>query len=77
MVWSKIMEIFKTNTVFDFMGKRIPFLGLSALLVIGSFILLFTKGLHLGIDFSGGTLIQVQYTQAAPIKDIREILAKK
>lgn len=68
------MEIFKKDTVFDFMGKRLPFLGLSAILVVASFILIFTKGLHLGIDFSGGTLVQVQYNQTAPISDIREVL---
>jgi len=68
------MEIFKSNKSYNFMGRRLPFLGFSALLVLASFILLFTKGLNLGIDFSGGTLVQVQYTKAAPIKEIREIL---
>jgi len=68
------MEMFKKNKTYNFMGKRLPFLGFSAILVIASFILLFTKGLNLGIDFSGGTLIQVQYTTQAPIKDIRDIL---
>ena len=70
------MEIFKSNKIYNFMGKRVPFLGFSALLVIASFILVFTKGLNLGIDFSGGTLVQVQYTKAAPIQDIRDLLAK-
>jgi len=68
------MEIFKKDTIFDFMGKRLPFLGISAILVIASFILIFTKGLQLGIDFSGGTLIQVQYEQKAPIGKIRDVL---
>jgi len=68
------MEIFKSNKTYDFMGKRLPFLGFSSLLVIISLVLIFTKGLNLGIDFSGGTLVQVKYTQTAPIKDIREIL---
>ena len=68
------MEIFKSNKSYNFMGRRLPFLGFSAVLVVASFILLFTKGLNLGIDFSGGTLVQVQYTKTAPIKDIREIL---
>ncbi len=68
------MEIFKSNKSYDFMGKRLPFLGLSSILVILSFVLLFTKGLNLGIDFSGGTLVQVQYQQAAPIDKIRDIL---
>jgi preprotein translocase subunit SecF len=69
------MEIFKKNKTYDFMGKRLPFLGFSALLVIASFVLLFTKGLNLGIDFSGGTLVQVQYTQNAPIDKIRDVLS--
>lgn len=68
------MEIFKENKTYNFMGKRLPFLGFSAILVVTSFILLFTKGLNLGLDFSGGTLIQVQYTQQAPINKIRDIL---
>ena len=69
------MEIFRSNKTYDFMGKRLPFLGFSALLVIVSFVLLFTKGLNLGIDFSGGTLVQVQYTQNAPIDKIRDVLS--
>ena len=69
------MEIFKQNKTYDFMGKRLPFLGFSALLVIVSFVLLFTKGLNLGIDFSGGTLVQVQYTQNAPIDKVRDVLS--
>jgi len=70
------MEIFKSNKTYNFMGKRLPFLAFSSILVLASFILLFTKGLNLGIDFSGGTLVQVQYTKAAPLNDIRDILSK-
>ena len=70
------MEIFKSNKTYDFMGKRLPFLGFSTILVLASLILLFTKGLNLGIDFSGGTLVQVQYEKAAPIKEIRNTLSK-
>ncbi len=70
------MEIFKGNKIYDFMGKRIPFLGLSVLLVIASIILLITKGLNFGIDFSGGTIVQVKYEQKAPINKIREVLNK-
>ena len=68
------MEIFKKGVVYDFMGKRIPFLGLSALLVIASIVLLMTKGLNFGIDFAGGTIVQVKYEQKAPIDKIREVL---
>ena len=68
------MEFFKINKVFDFMGKRLPFLGLSLILFLGSLVLLTTKGLNFGIDFSGGTIVQVKYEQKAPIDDIRNIL---
>jgi len=70
------MEIFKSNKTYDFMGKRLPFLGFSTILVLASLILLFTKGLNLGIDFSGGTLVQVQYEKVAPIKEVRDILSR-
>lgn len=70
------MEIFKSGKIHDFMGKRIPFLGFSALLVIASIVLLFSKGLNFGIDFAGGTIVQVKYEQKAPIDKIREVLNK-
>jgi len=42
--------------------------------IVGSYILLFTKGLNFGIDFTGGTIIQVKYDKPANIKEIREAL---
>lgn len=68
------MEIFKTEKIYDFMSKRFAFLGLSSFLIIASIILLFTKGLNFGIDFVGGTIVQVKYEQTAPINQIRDIL---
>lgn len=68
------MEIFKSEKNYDFMGKRKAFLGLSSILLIASIVLLLTKGLNLGIDFAGGTIVQVKYTQNAPINDIRDTL---
>ena len=68
------MEIFKTDKIYDFMGKRLAFLGFSSILVIASIVLLFTKGLTFGIDFAGGTIIQVKYEQVAPINQIRDTL---
>ncbi|MFA7084592.1 MAG: protein translocase subunit SecF [Arcobacteraceae bacterium] len=71
------MEFFKTDKIYDFMGKRFSFLAISILLVLASLGILATKGLNFGIDFAGGTLIQVKYEQKAPIDDIRDILRQK
>lgn len=68
------MEIFKTEKIYDFMSKRFAFLGLSSFLIVASIVLLFTKGLNFGIDFVGGTIVQVKYEQAAPIDQVRELL---
>ncbi len=71
------MEIFKTDRIYNFMGRRLPFLGLSSILFIASIVILFTKGLNFGIDFAGGTIIQVKYEKQAPISDIRTVLKTK
>lgn len=71
------MEFFKTDKTYNFMGKRLPFLGLSLILFLASLGILFTKGLNFGIDFAGGTLVQIKYDKAAPIDNIRDILKQK
>ena len=71
------MEFFKTDKTYNFMGKRLPFLGLSLILFLASLGILFTKGLNFGIDFAGGTLVQIKYDKTAPIDNIRDILKQK
>ncbi len=68
------MEIFNTTKIYDFMSKSKIFLGFSILMILLSYGILFTKGLNYGIDFAGGTLVQVKYNHDAPIKKIREAL---
>lgn len=69
------MQVFTSRKIYDFMKLRFASIGLSFVLVIGSIILLFTQGLNYGIDFSGGTLVQIKYNDKnAPIDDIRNIL---
>ena len=70
------MEIFKSDKIYDFMGKSKLFIALSLVLVLASYVMLFTRGLHYGIDFAGGTLVQLKYEKSAPIKKIREDLKK-
>jgi preprotein translocase subunit SecF len=68
------MEFFKGDKIHNFMGKSKLFLAFSALLMLASYTLLFTKGLHFGIDFAGGTIVQVKYEGNAPIEKIRDIV---
>lgn len=69
------MQVFTSRKIYDFMKLRFASIGLSLVLVLGSIILLFTQGLNYGIDFSGGTLVQIKYNDKnAPLDEIRNIL---
>ena len=56
------------------MGKSKLAMVFSIVLVLSSFALLMTKGLNYGVDFAGGTVVQVQYETKAPIDSMREKL---
>jgi len=58
------------------MEKSKRFGMLSITLLIISLGLILTKGFNYGIDFAGGTLVQVQYEGKAPISDIRKAISK-
>ncbi|MDQ7062341.1 MAG: protein translocase subunit SecF [Sulfurimonas sp.] len=68
------MEFFKYTRTFNFMGKSKFALVFSIMLLLGSYVLLVTKGLNYGVDFAGGTIVQVKYDTAAPIKKMRDKL---
>lgn len=59
----------------DFMRFRRKALILSGVLVLASVLLLFTRGLNLGIDFAGGNLMQLKFQTTVEIGDLREILS--
>lgn len=58
----------------DFVSKFRPAQILSIVLVLGSIFLLATKGLNFGLDFTGGTLVEVKYSDAADLEKIRKQL---
>jgi preprotein translocase subunit SecF len=71
------MELFKYEKPLSLMAQAKRFGIFSIILVITSLGLIFTKGFNMGIDFAGGTVIQVQYDQKAPIDEVREILGNQ
>ena len=66
-------KLIPTNSNYQFMNIRNMMLYISASFVIISLLLLIFKGLNLGIDFKGGTLIEVR-TQNSDISELRKIL---
>jgi preprotein translocase subunit SecF len=73
-----MIEILK-NTKIDFMGKRkIALVFSSILIAIGLFaVVQIARGsANLGIDFAGGTAVQIKFNESVPLQDVREALKK-
>lgn len=68
------MRLFKSGSTIDFMSKRQLAMLFSAVLILAAVASMFVRGLHLGIDFTGGTLIEVGYQNEADIPAIRGVL---
>jgi len=58
----------------NFTSLRTPALIFSILLIIVSLGALFTKGLNMGVDFTGGTVIEIGYPEATEVEPIRTAL---
>jgi preprotein translocase subunit SecF len=69
------VEFFSHQTSYPFMATRKVWYTLSAVLMIASVVSFFTRGLNLGIDFTGGVSAQVSFSQAANVDDVRTKLA--
>ncbi|GAA6137611.1 protein translocase subunit SecF [Arenicella sp. 4NH20-0111] len=70
------MQILAKETKIDFIGLRSIALILSFLLIAAGIYSLTTKGLNYGIDFSGGTKIELVFDQDIAIQDLRDELVK-
>ncbi len=56
------------------MAKSKIFFLISFVFVLASYFLIYTKGFNLGIDFAGGTVVQVKYEEKAPIDKVRKAI---
>lgn len=64
-----------TKKIFDFMARRKLAYAFSGILVLGSILALATQGLNFGIDFTGGTLVELGYADNADLDAIRGALS--
>ncbi len=62
---------------FKFLRFRFISYGVSLLLVLGSVLLLFTKGLNLGLDFTGGKVVEVRFENPPDIGKLRKALKER
>lgn len=70
------MKMNRKVTQFKFMSKRWIAFGVSGLVILAGIILFFTRGFNLGIDFTGGTMVEVSLIKELPIEQLRSGLSK-
>lgn len=68
------MQILQSRPEINFMGKRKLALVFSIALILISLGSILTRGLSFGIDFTGGTLIEVGYPDAVELAEVRGVL---
>ncbi|WP_120950983.1 protein translocase subunit SecF [Helicobacter sp. L8] len=69
------MELFKWVRVLDFMGYARFTLPLSGVVVLVCLGLMFFKGFNLGVDFSGGSVVQVRFEKVVSVAKVREVVS--
>ena len=69
------MEFFKIHRDIPFMRHALIFNGISFATFALAVFFLFSRGLHLSVEFTGGTLMEVSYKQAADVGKIRDTVA--
>ncbi|HDP93989.1 MAG TPA: protein translocase subunit SecF [Candidatus Aminicenantes bacterium] len=70
------MGIFNKVPEFRFMSKRFIAFALSGLVIVAGIFAFFTKGFNLGIDFTGGTMIEVAFKAPTRVGELRDRLSR-
>ena len=68
------MEFFRIKRDIPFMRHALVLNAISLLTFVAAVFFLATRGLHLSIEFTGGTVLEVQYQQAADLGKAREAI---
>ena len=70
------MEFFRIKKDIPFMRHALTFNVISLVTFLLAVFFLFSRGLHLSVEFTGGTLIEVSYQQTAELEKVRNALSK-
>src|SRR5205085_2194790 len=70
------MEFFRIKRDIPFMRHALVFNIVSAVTFLLAVLFLATRGLNLGVDFKGGTLVEIAYGHAADLSRVREVVDK-
>ena len=70
------MEFFRIRRDIPFMRHALVLNAISAITFLAAVFFLITKGLHLSVEFTGGTVMEISYQQTAPLNTIRTDLTK-
>ncbi|AGM40682.1 protein-export membrane protein SecF [Spiribacter salinus M19-40] len=71
-----VLDFFKRETRFDFMSHCLRAALVTVLLVLGALAVLWLRGLNPGLDFTGGTLVEVGYAEAVNLPEVRSTLSE-
>jgi preprotein translocase subunit SecF len=70
------MEFFRIHRVIPFMKHALVFNVISLVTFLLAVVFLATRGLNLGVDFRGGTVIEIAYGHAADLSRVRSVIDK-
>lgn len=70
------MRIFKEEPKIKFINKMVYAFALSGLIIAAGVVMFFSRGFRMGIDFSGGTMIEVSFQNRTTVLQVRKMLEK-
>ena len=70
------MEFFKIQKDIPFMKNALVFNLVSFITFVAAVFFLFSRGLHLSVEFTGGTLMEVAYSQPVDVNQVRDTIGK-